>query len=611
MEYSHYYSESKGYNKYRLISREVKEPADNGSRNFALITHLTISKESIRGIIKTFNNVNNKEGKLCQVIIGSKKISEGISLMRVRNIHIVSPHWHLPMIDQAEARGLREGSHADIKDKKVRIYRHVSINPKDKEDKTIPDILLYTIAEEKDYKNRQINRIVKISSIDCPLTYKRNVIKSDIEKQKNKKYIRECDYSENCNYDCKTMNHTSIDEHGVYDFDVEEEEVDEVAYNLFYSDKEINNVINSIEKLYRYEFYYHIGDIFESLREHSKNIILLALDKIIEEKILIRNKFGFYSYLKEDNNLFYLDKDISSNKTNFGDHIYLSNPFFFKTNRLENLIEILRLDRDDENIKNICNYKKSDKDKFINLTDQLDYKTKILLVEATYKLHYNKKSNFKVKTIMDRYGNHIYTVNVAGKKYICHIMYLEEFTGSSYNVTSQNLRAKGLTRCFNETSKDWDYCDREIEQQILSAIKETQLKTRTDRFKDNPYNMYGTIAVSADGAFRVVDKPKTASNRKAGEICKNIPNKPKIIGFLLRTTFEPEVRKDHKNASRKELIELIKGTTAKGMEVFHKDLSNKSDDELRRLISLMIMDKKKLCESLRGWFGENNLLFEV
>lgn len=66
---------------------------------------------------KIFNDVDNLFGKNIKVIIGTKTMSEGITLKNVRQIHIVEPWWNFSRLDQIIGRGVRSGSHEHLYNK--------------------------------------------------------------------------------------------------------------------------------------------------------------------------------------------------------------------------------------------------------------------------------------------------------------------------------------------------------------------------------------------------------------------------------------------------------------------------------------------------------------
>ena len=94
-------------------------------------------KEEIKHI---FNQKENADGSRIQIMLGSPSIKEGVTLLRVDQIHILEPYWNLSRIQQIIGRGVRYKSHEGLPKslRNVDIYRLYSIKPE--EYKTIKKI---------------------------------------------------------------------------------------------------------------------------------------------------------------------------------------------------------------------------------------------------------------------------------------------------------------------------------------------------------------------------------------------------------------------------------------------------------------------------------------
>ena len=68
-----------------------------------------------------FNKHENENGSILKVILGSPAIKEGVSLLRVRQVHIMEPYWNMSRLDQIMGRAIRFCSHKDMK-KEMRCY---------------------------------------------------------------------------------------------------------------------------------------------------------------------------------------------------------------------------------------------------------------------------------------------------------------------------------------------------------------------------------------------------------------------------------------------------------------------------------------------------------
>jgi len=91
-------------------------------------TGTSTTKTDIPKLIETFNDPRNRFGDYVQVIFGTDKTREGITLKNIRYIHIASPDWNFGKIDQAIGRGIRLLSHEALgKNARVSIYYHCAV----------------------------------------------------------------------------------------------------------------------------------------------------------------------------------------------------------------------------------------------------------------------------------------------------------------------------------------------------------------------------------------------------------------------------------------------------------------------------------------------------
>ena len=211
-----------GRNEFKWAHRTSEISRPSPVKRFAIFSSLEGTINTPREISRfweSFSRKDNMYGQRCQIIIGSRKIGEGLTLKNVRQVHILMPHWNIPRINQALGRVFRVGSHNDLPEEEryLRIFRHVAVkgsivSPDPQraplfhkgegfpeqygfyQEKTV-DTYIYRIAEEKEHRNTQIYRLLKEISWDCSLTYKRNVLPSDVDGSV------ECDYQK-CNYSC-------------------------------------------------------------------------------------------------------------------------------------------------------------------------------------------------------------------------------------------------------------------------------------------------------------------------------------------------------------------------------------------------------------------------
>jgi SNF2 family DNA or RNA helicase len=126
-------------------------------------------KEMIRNV---FNHPDNVNGSKIKIIIGSPAIKEGVTLLRVKYVHVLEPYWNMSRYEQVIGRAIRFCSHKDVeKDKrKVKVYLYLATPPEDiiKKNKDIftVDEHILKLALRKKQIIDQFETVIKESAID-------------------------------------------------------------------------------------------------------------------------------------------------------------------------------------------------------------------------------------------------------------------------------------------------------------------------------------------------------------------------------------------------------------------------------------------------------------
>ena len=239
-------------------------------------------------LIREFNKEENKNGDNIKIIFGTYVIKEGLSFFNVQKVHILTPHWNYSETEQIIARAIRYDSHKYLpKDIQIEIILYVCNNT----DITSIDVLMYKKAEDKDVKIKSVEKLLKESAIDCQLFKDRNIREGD--------YSRDCDY-ELCEYVCK-------------DIDLNNFDIDKTTKNIYYNDDEMKTIIR---KLYKKYFYLKLSNLINFFTKNTTYEILITMNYFIENNIFITNKYGIKSYIKEDNDIFYLTEFLSEDNEN-------------------------------------------------------------------------------------------------------------------------------------------------------------------------------------------------------------------------------------------------------------------------------------------------------
>ena len=132
-------------------------------------------KDEIKAV---FNNKNNKNGNKIKVVIGSPSIKEGVSLLRVQEVHLIEPYWNFSRIEQIIGRAIRFCSHKDMPLKKqlVKVYIYISYHP---EIDNSVDQHIMNMAYMKKGVRDEFEKALKEAAVDCELFKNANVYEGD------------------------------------------------------------------------------------------------------------------------------------------------------------------------------------------------------------------------------------------------------------------------------------------------------------------------------------------------------------------------------------------------------------------------------------------------
>ena len=177
-----------GYSRLTASGHEGAKP------RFCILTGESEDSAAIDKYLKIFNHPENNHGEVCQLMIGSGVIGEGVDLMAIRKIFIVEGWWNEARVDQAIGRGIRFGSHAMLPpaEQQVDIYRLVAY-PSTSRKRAAPsttnvaydkflnsiDLAVYKTAEDKERLIQRVMRLLKESAVDCGFNTDRNMLPTD------------------------------------------------------------------------------------------------------------------------------------------------------------------------------------------------------------------------------------------------------------------------------------------------------------------------------------------------------------------------------------------------------------------------------------------------
>ncbi len=183
---------------------------------YALLTgRIEFSPNNIEAI-RTEQKVENKDGSIIKVVIGSEVAAEGIDLRYVREVHVLDAWFHLNKIEQIIGRGIRYRSHCLLRDEQkdnTTVYLHAGLRSDGVE---TADLYSYRVAYRKGRQIGQVTRVLKEYALDCNVNHDAILIQNAedrpevVDSQGNVRtqvnmndipYTAICDWME-CDYKC-------------------------------------------------------------------------------------------------------------------------------------------------------------------------------------------------------------------------------------------------------------------------------------------------------------------------------------------------------------------------------------------------------------------------
>ena len=278
--------------------------------------------------IDQYNNINNIDGDQIQIIIGSTNLFEGVSLLNLREIHILEPWYNKSRYEQIIGRGYRQCSHKNLPFEKrnITIFNYVSILNFDNlskmsseqysmliDENSNIDVRKIQLANLKQDNIDKIEKLLKINSIDCLLNKNINNIdynniplqdyKDDlsiIEMIDSKENIRLIKFKEN-NFDCIISDKLPNNDFNTENIIINPKLIQNIKYyikTIFNKDNKHYFTISEIKDLI---IKYNFSDCKESNKyicSHTNdNIIKLALQDMLINKDIFYNKFNIEGYL--------------------------------------------------------------------------------------------------------------------------------------------------------------------------------------------------------------------------------------------------------------------------------------------------------------------------
>lgn len=300
---------------------------------FAILSSQVIPKQNINKIINAFNSSKNKYGQYLQVLIGGRGVSEGHSFRNIQQIHIATPHWNFPRIDQAIARGIRAKSH-DKDISQVKIYRHVALS--DPIEQSI-DLIIYQRGEDKDFIIKRMERIIEEGTWDCALNFDRNKVLNEEDG------TRACKY-QSCDFLCEGVE---------FPYTRTDNQLDKSTWNLYYNQDQDQNIHDALLQLFKDRFSISIPELIKTFPEYNEFSLLRVLKIMISEHSPIRNRFGIETSLHYSENQIFVSSSINLTQE-LSQSYYTQFPMLFQNKSFISILNQTYYSMLDTTIQNLC-----------------------------------------------------------------------------------------------------------------------------------------------------------------------------------------------------------------------------------------------------------------
>jgi hypothetical protein len=518
----------------------------DSSRRYALLTGTNITPQAVERIIRRFNAPDNMNGDYIQIIIGSKILTEGITLKNVQSIHISTPHWNYSELTQAVARGIRLESHKDLIDAGivpvVNVYQHVAI-PMSK----VPslDLVMYELCEAKDISIKAIERLIKESAVDCALFYDRNASIGGVDGS------RECDY-QSCTYKCDGIQ------------DMKPTKLDLSTYNLYYKSKTAVEI--DISRLFKVKSIISMPELLRDLYpKYDSYDIFSEINNLIINNIIIKNSLDIDCYLREHHNILFLVDSITAGN-DFFSNVYTSNPISTQYKDMESACDTIFL-----------NYIKRGID-IEYCFDRLSFNMRRMMIETILSFHPQTLVSEAIKQ---------------------HIKPFIKNDGKTYLIDDSAV-------CFKDG--EWVSCeykdDVPVERPEFNLIKEVDLG-RKDAFKKFGYAGQYNIKNKKFCIEKLEDLSKIKDTRstRTGKACLSW-DKSDLIRIAVRIGIETN-KEAYKGLSRDDLKNALSSVFDEDVLEEMTDAELK-----RARFFKDVAKKDNLCTLIRDFMAEHYLLYE-
>jgi hypothetical protein len=153
----------------RLLEKTSEEVPVGSKGKYILFTAETSDMDLKRSLMM-IKSPENVRGEIVKVIVASPRISEGVDMRYIRQIHVLDPWLNMSRIEQVVGRGIRTCSHQMLpfEEQNCTIYLHICRYPNSKQE-TVDEYMYRHFVETKATRIAPVKRVLMESAMDCEL----------------------------------------------------------------------------------------------------------------------------------------------------------------------------------------------------------------------------------------------------------------------------------------------------------------------------------------------------------------------------------------------------------------------------------------------------------
>lgn len=396
-----------GLNKYNSNGLTSDITIDNKFKNTKRPSYIILSRDNNLSPnndkeIEVAKSRDNADGDIIKVIIS--RISEGVDFKRIREVHMLEPWYNLNKCEQIIGRAVRTCSHIDLpkEERNVTVFFHAT-----KYDAQVEsvDLWTYRIAENKQKRITEVERIIKETSIDCNLNrssllYNINDLKMSIplhtsQGTKLTKYaVGDRDYSYVCNYaKCELKCEPEISFDSIKSIDKSTYDVRFIMDDVQLYERYIAEIYKGEKKAFTYSTIYKLLSSMYKLIDEE--VLHYALQDMIDEKYQLYDNENTRGYIIYRSNKYIFQPFNTSDKRMTLEQREIPSEV---KNRVKLDLSVLKSNIEQNQTKIIKNVSISPK------TDEVEFDNVLRYIEEMYNLFFDMYSGHGVsKKKYDKY----------------------------------------------------------------------------------------------------------------------------------------------------------------------------------------------------------------